>query len=79
MTFFASLPLLEANADWHHHGGWWIAWPVFWIAVVATVGYLIYRSRRRRPHDAARSILAERFARGELSGEEYRERLSELS
>jgi len=28
--------------------------------------------------DRARGILAERFARGELTGEEYRERLEQL-
>ena len=33
----------------------------------------------RRPLDSARALLAERYARGELSGEEYRERLDELS
>jgi hypothetical protein len=36
------------------------------------------RPERTDPSERARSILSERYARGELSTEEYRERLSEL-
>ena len=60
--------------------GWWPILPILWIAIiVAAVSFL---SRRwRRPGDgldAARKILAERFARGELTHDEYRERLAQL-
>jgi putative membrane protein len=37
------------------------------------------RGRRGDPLDRARELLAERFARGELTGEEYRQRLDELN
>jgi putative membrane protein len=78
-TVFSTLPLLAGEGDWDH-GGWWIIWPLLWIAVLATIGWLVFRRRRPGdPRDSARSILAERFARGELSGDEYRERLSQLS
>jgi putative membrane protein len=60
---------------------WWPIWPVLWIAViVAAIWFLSRRWRRREgsPLDGARKILAERFASGELSYEEYQERLTQL-
>jgi putative membrane protein len=74
----AALPLLTQHADdWGHP--WWPLWLLFWAALIGTAAWLILRRRNRRgPLDHAREILAERFARGELSGEEYRERLDEL-
>jgi putative membrane protein len=77
MTVFSMLPLLAESGDWDH-GGWWVLWPILWIAVLGTIGWLFLRRRRRDPLDSARQILAERFARGELSGDEYRQRLAEL-
>jgi putative membrane protein len=63
--------------------GWWLGplIPLLWIALVALVVWLV--TRRRRPHepdplDGARQILGERYARGELSPDEYRERLDHL-
>ena len=62
------------------HGWWVIIWPILWIAVI--VAALWFLSRRWRPQggglDRAREILAERFARGELTSDEYRERLAQL-
>jgi putative membrane protein len=65
-----------------HRDGWWPLWPLLWLAVL--VGVVWFLSRQwRKPRggglDRAREILAERFARGELSSEEYRQRLAELS
>ena len=61
---------------------WWILAPFFWalwIAVIGTVLFLFFRSRRRwHGDDRAKAILAERFARGEISTEEFRERLDAL-
>jgi putative membrane protein len=69
--------LASNNGDWGH--AWWPLWLLFWAALVGTTIWLVLRRRGRRgPHDGAREILAERFARGELSGEEYRARLDEL-
>jgi putative membrane protein len=77
MTTIAALPLL-ADHDWGH--GWWPVWPLFWAALIGLTVWLIVRRRDRRadPLDGARAVLAERFARGELTAEEYRARLGDL-
>jgi putative membrane protein len=65
------------------HDGWWVVAPFFWVlwlALIGTVVFLLARGRLRRMDggDRARSILAERFARGEISTDEFRERLDAL-
>lgn len=72
-------------ADWHHDGGWWFLFPLFWILLI--VG-LIFLCRRRGPwgyyryhrprRESAAELLERRFAEGEISGDEYRERRSIL-
>ncbi|HEU0248170.1 MAG TPA: hypothetical protein VFR38_13895 [Gaiellaceae bacterium] len=80
MNVVAGLPLMthEASGDWGHP--WWPLWLLFWAALIGTAVWLISRRRGRRGEqfDRAYELLAERYARGELSGEEYRERLDEL-
>ena len=78
MTPFAQLALLASSGDdWGH--AWWPIWPILWTAVIGTLVWLFVRRRRLHdPLDRGREVLAERFARGELSGEEYRTRLDEL-
>jgi putative membrane protein len=73
----AVLPLLT-ESDWGHH--WWPLWLLFWAALIGIGAWLIVRRRPRGgdPLDRAHEILAERFARGELSGDEYRTRVDEL-
>jgi putative membrane protein len=64
-----------------HGHYWWPIWPILWIAVIVTGSWFLSRRWRRRgdsPLDGARKILAERFARGELSYDEYQERLTQL-
>lgn len=75
-------PLLARSGDdWDH---WWAVAPLMWalwLAVIATVVWLVVRRTRtgeRSGFERAREILAERFARGELSADEYRERLDQL-
>lgn len=73
-----------AGAGWHdgngwHSSHWWIVVPFLWLTLAAFVIALFWR--RGRPHDGAdspRRILGERFARGEISLDEYRDRLSQL-
>jgi putative membrane protein len=75
----AALPLITQHSDgWGHH--WWPLWLLFWAALIGTTVWLITRRRDRRtdPLDRAREILAERYAKGELSSEEYRQRLDDL-
>ena len=66
-------------------GWWWVLRPLMlliWIVVIAFVVRWVLRSRwRREPTgmERAREILAERYARGEVSLEEYQERIARLS
>jgi putative membrane protein len=79
--------LVEQYGD--HMDGWGGGWMWLWgtlmmLAFVAALGvaaWAVVRSTQaRRPaaEDRAREILAERYARGELSTEEYTERLEAL-
>lgn len=79
---------------WGHGGGpgfWWPLIPLLWIGLIGTVIWFVARrSGTHRMGDAAasaagssqgptaRQILAERYARGEISTEEYHERLENL-
>jgi uncharacterized membrane protein len=57
-------------------------WLLFWIALMGVVAWLAITVIRRQGGSGgaarAKDILAERFARGELSAEEYRQRLEQL-
>jgi putative membrane protein len=80
MNILTSLPLFTHDDHWDH--AWWPLWPIFWIALIVTLFWFFGRRRRwhtRDPFDQARGILAERYARDELSAEEYRKRLDELA
>lgn len=76
---------------WGHMDGWGGGWMWLWglaimVLVVVVIVWLIRAGGRngassapRRDHaDRAREILAERYARGELTTEEYRERIEVL-
>lgn len=81
MNAFHEIAPLIAGSGWDHGGVWWFPFGLLWIAVLGTVIWLVARRVRRREGstiDRATEILAERYARGELSGEEYRERLDQL-
>ena len=74
-------PGWNGPGPWQHGGpGWWLAFPIaFWAIVVAAIGYFIYRrSPGRSARAAAEHTLADRFARGEISADELRERRAEL-
>jgi putative membrane protein len=91
MTAQALTVMLADPAGWgwwgggaaaHGWGGWfWIfplAWLAFWAILIGLVAWYLIAGRRRSSLDEARRILAERYARGELSPDEYRERLGQL-
>jgi putative membrane protein len=63
----------------HAWGPWFLLFPLFWIGVVVVL-FLAFRGGwgHRPESDSAETILGERFARGEISPEEYRERLAVL-
>jgi putative membrane protein len=75
---------LTANGPWHDghaHGGWWVLFPIgfglFWLLVLGGGFYLLSKRLRWRG-GGAENVLAERYARGEIDEEEYRERLNVL-
>jgi putative membrane protein len=91
MTTAHVLPLLLTfgSEGWRHGwgpgGGWgWLWGPIvllLWMALIATVVWFVVRSARPRERSGlewAREVLAERYARGELATDEYRERLEQL-
>lgn len=62
-------------------GGWWPIFPLFWALLWGAVIVALFRFRRAYGTDRGRSaedVLAERYARGEITVEEYRERLGVL-
>jgi putative membrane protein len=82
----SSFALLASNSDWHDHGWLWF-WPLvplFWLLVFFFLARLFWRGSRgpwisqSAPAPDPRAILAERYARGEITHEEYRERLGNL-
>jgi putative membrane protein len=78
------LTLLASSSDWHDHG--WFFWPLvplLWVLVFfVLLRFFFWRGPRRGPWGYrgpdARAILAERYARGEITHDEYRERLGHL-
>ena len=85
--------ILSQTDGWGHMNGWGGGWMWFGgvammtLFVVLIVGLIraagtdstgVAGPAHRPPDDRAREILGERFAKGELSPEEYRERVSEL-
>lgn len=83
-----NMVLLNQDGHWGGGGGeyWWIGrlvMVVFWIVLIALVFWWMRRNAWRHHHEPtgierAQGILAERYARGEIDAEEYRERLSQL-
>jgi putative membrane protein len=68
---------------WHGPGPWILVLPLFWFGVIALAFFFFARRggcgpRGRWAGAGGRSVLDERFARGEISADEYRERRSVL-
>jgi putative membrane protein len=68
-----------------HFGPLWFMGPIFgllWVGLIIFGVWLIVRTVRHRGYgyggNRARDILDERYARGELTSEEYKERLEQL-
>lgn len=71
---------------WDHMGwGWGGGFMMFfWIILIAVVAYMFIRSANRNgnppssPYESAIDILKKRYARGEISKEEFEERKKDL-
>jgi putative membrane protein len=76
----ASLTSLQGHT--FHHDGWGPGFPFFLIPLFFWAFFLIFFVGRRRswysPERSAEQVLAENFARGEVSEEQYRERRAVL-
>jgi putative membrane protein len=85
-----SFHLIDQRGNWdhmHNWGSWWWMWLIALMTMTALVLVVVWAVRSATgssgavppdPLDRAREILAERYARGELTTEEYRERLDQL-
>jgi putative membrane protein len=63
------------------HAGWWPGFGLLWIVLIwGTVAFFFWRRRRwwSGPRASGEAVLGERYARGEITEEEYRERLRVL-
>ena len=72
---------LHDGYGWHGGGGpWFLLFPLFWIAVVVTLGIVFGRRRRAMwgGRQSAEAVLRERYAKGEIAEEEYQMRLRTL-
>jgi putative membrane protein len=64
------------------HAGWWPGLGFLWIVVIwSAVAFFFWRRRgwRRDPSVSGEAVLGERYARGEITEDEYRERLRVLN
>ncbi len=82
-SFMESAILLASHShEFGAAGGWWPIFPLLWFALIVG-GFFFFGSRMRRgaqqhPFRSGEAVLAERYARGEVTEEEYRERLAVL-
>jgi putative membrane protein len=74
------MDLVSMMATWSGHDGgpWFLIFPLLWIVLIV-VAVVLWRGRSDRGGSrTAEAVLAERYARGEIPEEEYRERLTVL-
>lgn len=81
MQTLTTFAVLASDSNGWHHGHWWIGFPILWALLLGALIFLLWQRGRRYPPDggdSAKRILGERFARGEINADEYRERLAQL-
>ena len=85
-TLANNLVLLNHDGPWGDNQYWWIGRLIMFLFFIVLIALLFWFMRRNAwghreptPIERAQGILAERYARGEIDGEEYRERMSQLS
>jgi putative membrane protein len=79
------LPVAQMWDRGDHMDGWGWGWGVLMmVLIVALIGLVVWAIARMnrpssgKPTDRAHEILAERFARGEITAQEYQELLQHL-
>jgi putative membrane protein len=77
MTAMNALTLALVANQWHHDH-WWVVFPILWLLLFATLLVVFLRRGSRNGTTSAKQILGERFARGEITLDEYRDRLAQL-
>ena len=66
--------MLLMDPGWDGGGPWFLLFPILWIGLAVTA-FLVWRGRSdQRRTGSAEEILAERYARGEISADELRQR-----
>ncbi|MBU1437115.1 MAG: SHOCT domain-containing protein [Gammaproteobacteria bacterium] len=69
--------------DWYSGWGWFL-WFAVWILLISSIGHLGYSYRTHRRHFSKRNhtavdLLKERYARGDISREEFERIKQELN
>lgn len=59
-------------------GPWFLFFPLLWTVLFAGAFFLFGRRHDRGQTRSAEEVLAERYAKGEISSDEYKRRLSVL-
>lgn len=86
-TGVAQVLIADAEGFGHMGGFGWGMMGMGWLAMLAIVGLVVWAviqttagrsSPNSVPTDSAERILADRFARGDIDNDEYRQRLDEL-
>ncbi len=74
--------LAEHGGDFNGVGVWWPIFPLLWfgliVGAIAFFGSRFRRGMHQRPYLSGESVLAERYARGEIDADEYGDRLRTL-
>jgi putative membrane protein len=90
MSLFVTVGALVADrygmmGDGDGNGWMWVWGGMMILLLVVVIGAVVWAVARTapratpQPHDRARAILAERFARGDITSEEYQERAQHLT
>lgn len=69
---------MHGGAAWGMHWLWWVFWIVIILLAVWGVTTRASRSRSSPRHETPLQVLERRYANGEITTEEYRERKAEL-
>ena len=68
-----------ARAENWGPGAWWPIFPLLWLLLVGVLVVALFRRGARwQSSRSAENVLGERYARGEIGEDEYRERLNVL-